>query len=376
MSDDPPTPLPRVEIATKRGRDERPAGPSKLTSVVPAKPAALGPGVQSGGRHFMRISAGNPWLVCRSPEHSGKLFWLHEETGESTWRQPLPRAVLLPEWPLVHASMREMALRVTDATFFGAPASQSDPKARTGICGVRPTERPLRGTCELLSPEHGLYPRPFLAAVGVRRFLMCEELNYNGQRRRDVPDLASGSLYIDVGDRAVRRKRHSFHHELWHMVDYHLLGNAFESADAEWSTCNPEGFRYGHGGKHMRGDSNSSQLSSAPSAEFLNRYSTSSIAEDKAEVWACLMCYQSVLNSKALLAKAAILKARARALCDAMDEAWWDRVVKAQLEHTDHWEIHYTDAFKSRAFWCNWVTDERRWDRPKETALYLDLQKR
>lgn len=48
--------------------------------------------------------------------------------------------------------------------------------------------------------------------------LRCEELRYNGQRRRDVPDLASGTLYIDVGDRAVRRKRHSFHHELWHMV--------------------------------------------------------------------------------------------------------------------------------------------------------------
>jgi hypothetical protein len=35
----------------------------------------------------------------------------------------------------------------------------------------------------------------------------------------------------------------------------------------------------------MRGDTMSSQLGSAPSEEFLNRYSTSSIAEDKAEIW-------------------------------------------------------------------------------------------
>ena len=154
---------------------------------------------------------------------------------------------------------------------------------------------------------------------------MCEELRYNGQRRRDVPDLASGTLYIDVGDRATRRKRHSFHHELWHMVDFHLLGtphhltspfagrmtsrarltrrcgrppfhagNAFEAHDAEWAVHNPPGFKYGHGGKNMRTDSSSSQLSSSPSAEFLNRYSTSSIAEDKAEIWASLMCYQQV----------------------------------------------------------------------------------
>ena len=47
---------------------------------------------------------------------------------------------------------------------------------------------------------------------------------YNGQRRRDVPDLASGNLFIDVGDRAPRRKRHSFHHELFHLIDYRLRG--------------------------------------------------------------------------------------------------------------------------------------------------------
>lgn len=40
----------------------------------------------------------------------------------------------------------------------------------------------------------------------MRQYVLCEDLKYNGQRRRDVPDLASGTLYIDVGDRAVRRK--------------------------------------------------------------------------------------------------------------------------------------------------------------------------
>lgn len=156
--------------------------------------------------------------------------------------------------------------------------------------------------------------------------MLCEELRYNGQRRRDVPDLASGTLYIDIGDRAARRKRHSFHHELWHMVDFHLLGNAFEEADSEWNMHNPVGFKYGHGGKHMRTDSSSSQLSSAPHEQFLNRYSTSSIAEDKAEIWAALMCYQQVLKSPALRAKAQLLKKRAASICSAMNDAWWVKV--------------------------------------------------
>jgi hypothetical protein len=103
---------------------------------------------------------------------------------------------------------------------------------------LRP-QNPLRKTCDTLSPEHQLYPKRFFNRVGIKRFVMCEDLKYNGQRRRDLPDLSSGTLYIDVGDRAVCRKRHSFHHELWHMVDYHLLGNAFESHDAEWCEHQP-----------------------------------------------------------------------------------------------------------------------------------------
>ena len=145
-----------------------------------------------------------------------------------------------------------------------SPADLSNPKARTGICGVSPNPVTLQRTCETLSPEHSLYPSRFLDGFGLRRYVMCEELRYNGQRRRDVPDLASGTLYIDVGDRANRRKRHSFHHELWHMVDFHLLGNAFEAHDAEWAKHNPPGFKYGHGGKNMRSDSSSSQVSRHP----------------------------------------------------------------------------------------------------------------
>ena len=152
------------------------------------------------------------------------------------------------------------------------------------------------------------------------------------------------------------------------MVDFHLLGYAFEGADAEWNAYNPPGFSYGHGGKHMRTDSSSSQLSSAPTPEFLNRYSTSSIAEDKAEVWACLMCYQQVLKSPALQAKAALLKKRAKRLCSEMDDKWWANVVTQQRKFVDYWEVHYVDQQRGKAYWCNWVTEEKRSTKPPEAA--------
>ena len=351
--------------------DDQELGPLR---VQPSSRTASGSGTTvytdqaSIPQNFVELGPDNPWLVCRSPAHGGKLFWLHRTTQETTWRQPLPRLMPLPKWSTVHAPMRETAFAVIDPIFYGAPADPIDPKARTGICGKQPLPAPLRKTCDTLSPEHQLYPKRFFDRVGIKRFVMCEDLKYNGQRRRDLPDLSSGTLYIDVGDRAVCRKRHSFHHELWHMVDYHLLGNAFESHDAEWCEHNPRGFNYGNGGKFMRTDSSSSQLSSSPSPEFLNRYSTSSIAEDKAEVWASLMCYQQVLKTPALQAKAALLKKRALNICSEMDERWWAKVVHAQQQSTDHWEVHYAEAHRGRAFWCNWVTEERRWEKPAETA--------
>ena len=39
--------------------------------------------------------------------------------------------------------------------------------------------------------------------AGLRRILLCEDLRYNAQKRGNVPDLATGSLYIDVRHHGV-----------------------------------------------------------------------------------------------------------------------------------------------------------------------------
>mmetsp|Transcript_17151 Transcript_17151/g.48056 ORF Transcript_17151/g.48056 Transcript_17151/m.48056 type:complete len:198 (-) Transcript_17151:148-741(-) len=163
---------------------------------------------------------------------------------------------------------------------------------------------------------------------------------YNGQRRRDVPDLASGNLFIDVGDRAPRRKRHSFHHELFHLIDYRLRGpSSFTASDPEWEAHNPENFRYGSGGKYMQHDADSSQLSSAPEGgHFLNRYSTSAITEDKAEVWSALMCYDEILRTPQLRAKAELLLQRVSSICEKIDDHWLSNVRAVQPLRKNLWE--------------------------------------
>ena len=90
------------------------------------------PGVPPG---FIALGRDNPWLVCRSPQHNGKLFWMHRTTHETTWRQPLPRVEPVPRLAALHPGMRDSCFAVIDSVFFGAPADKLDPKARTGICG-------------------------------------------------------------------------------------------------------------------------------------------------------------------------------------------------------------------------------------------------
>ena len=97
---------------------------------------------------------------------------------------------------------------------------------------------------------------------------------------------------------------------------------------------------------------------------------SSAVAEDKAEIWATLMCYQHVLvdqggASQVLMAKAALLQARARQICDELDEQWWARVREAQLKQQDHWEAHSSDEPGKRQYWFNWVTGERRNSKPE-----------
>ena len=82
------------------------------------------------------------------------------------------------------------------------------------------------------------------------------------------------------------------------------------------------------------------------------------------------MCYQHVLvdqggASQVLVAKAALLQARARQICDELDEQWWARVREAQLKQQDHWEAHSSDEPGKKQYWFNWVTGERRNSKPE-----------
>jgi len=379
-----------LPVATSSASGHRLAPDGTIRPVAAAAPAPLPPPqlsdlsaaarstLAAAGPALTVLDANDGWLVIRDNRNPAvRLRWLRRTDGVLTWAQPTPPLRPLPSDVARIAACGEPArlggaaaelvspdaaplapahqstapptplfgIYVAAEAFFGAPADAAYPASRTGITGCPPPAggdglARLRRTVALLAPEWTMYPPELFSAAGVLRIIFCEELRYNGQRRRDVPDLASGNLYVDVGDRSPRRKRHSLHHELWHMIDYRLRGASFAAADAEWEAANKPGFRYGLGGKHMRSDAASSQLASAPDGHFLNRYCTSAIMEDKAEVWAALMCYALTLSTEPLRAKGRLLQKRAAELCPLLNDAWWESVYTAQATRQNLWERH------------------------------------
>ena len=191
------------------------------------------------------------------------------------------------------------------------------------ICGCPPQPAYVERMSSVYSCEFSLYPSSFFTAIGFHSFFMCEQLRYGTQPRRDVPDLGRGFIFSDLSDLDRCRSRRNIHHELGHFLDCAFCGPLFTATpDPEWEQHNPPGFCYGAargvvGGEHMR-EAGVADFDTAPSIHFLNQYSTSCVAEDKAEVWAALMCHCSTLSSPPLQQKAALLQRRALLLCSEL----------------------------------------------------------
>eukprot|EP00899_Mesostigma_viride_P015427 jgi/Mesvir1/23886/Mv10675-RA.1 len=170
--------------------------------------------------------------------------------------------------------------------------------------------------------ELATYPRAFLTAAGCERVVVASELTYDMDARTAVPDSARCILFLNANLHSEQYLRLVLHHDLFHMADYMIVGPNYVHGDAEWQALNAPGFRYGTGGESMQGDHNVQGLGTGGPG-FLNKYATSSPAEDKAETFAALMCCPSALDDDPILrAKADLLKKRVEVLCPAMTGVW------------------------------------------------------
>jgi hypothetical protein len=101
----------------------------------------------------------------------------------------------------------------------------------------------------------------------------------------------------------VGKGRHSsaytrlvIHHEFFHIVDWRDDGILY--GDERWAALNPKTFKYGSGGKNAQ-DDNTGSIPNEDNPGFLNRYSTTGVEEDKAEVFAYMIVHDKMIQERA-----------------------------------------------------------------------------
>jgi hypothetical protein len=178
----------------------------------------------------------------------------------------------------------------------------------------------------ILASEWNCYPVSLVKRSKLRRIILCRDLSFAGQPRTAIPDFEHDDLYLDVarGRYSEPYVRKVIHHEFFHVIDYR---NGTLYADDRWSRLLPKDTRYGTGGKDAQNDSSVTGIRDDLPG-FLNKYATTGVEEDKAELFAHMIVSRKIVDERAakdavLRAKVVLLRDVLKAFCPEMDEKFW-----------------------------------------------------
>lgn len=195
------------------------------------------------------------------------------------------------------------------------------------IAGAAATPAEIETYSALFAAEFSRYPRGLIEKARLRRIVLCGELSFGGQLRGAVPDFEHDTLYLDVRRGASNQEyqRLVLHHDFFHLLDYRDDGLLLE--DAAWAGMNAADFQYGAGGETAQDNAETSVLTAAFPG-FLNHYSTTSVAEDKAEIFAHLLVgYDRIIargeSDQVVANKIARMKELLETLVPEVNAAFW-----------------------------------------------------
>lgn len=166
----------------------------------------------------------------------------------------------------------------------------------------------------LVTEELAKYGEPVLRQIPIRRVVLCTDLTAGGRRFGGLTLSGSGVILLDVGHNQAWPAaiyRHSFHHEMSHVLD-DALGRV-SGREARWSRLNPSGFAYG-GEEVVKA---LEVLGENPAARpelpgFLSYYAMVGAREDRAEIFAAMMIDPAGL--RAIVEDDPILRSKCRLL--------------------------------------------------------------
>jgi hypothetical protein len=177
--------------------------------------------------------------------------------------------------------------------------------------------------------EFSLYPVDLVKRSRLQRVVLCRCLSFAGQRWNAVPDFEHDTLYLDVSRSGFAEKyyRLVIHHDFFHIIDYRS-GNMLSTSN-RWRSLNEPSFTYGTGGPDAQTNASSGVLTDKYPG-FLNYYSTTSVAEDKAEVFANMIVNGDYVRERTkkdeiLRAKVGRIRKENADFCSEMNLRFWER---------------------------------------------------
>jgi hypothetical protein len=200
------------------------------------------------------------------------------ETGSAQWASALDRLANQFKLEVIWQAQGFPDSTPTGGLIEAAPATESDLSTAAPIVAAA-------------IEEH--YPPDFIARTSLRRLVMVGRLSANGRARHGHADAKTGTVYLDVGQRA--EIAHTLHRELFQLVEHAVaksppVDSMTESlALALWRSINESRFSYTGEEPALDPTNPTSPEPSARPRGFVSASATSGIEVDRAETFAAMV---------------------------------------------------------------------------------------
>ena len=179
--------------------------------------------------------------------------------------------------------------------------------------------------------EIDIYPEDFIKKTGLKFVVLCGDISANSSNPIGLApshyDKSPGVFYISlkrirqmISARKAKVIRHTFHHELYHVIDAKLT---LIDLDNEWSKINKNPY------SKTLIVSNLKLLNDGKG--FITNYAKNNVSEDKAEVFANLIndykaTKEIIKNDKIIFKKTQLMISRLKKISPSINKNFWDNL--------------------------------------------------
>jgi len=141
----------------------------------------------------------------------------------------------------------------------------------------------------ILEQEMYKYPLGFFDKIQLRYIILLKRFFYSEKPLEGLYGFNKNAIFLDFYRKGNQElsQRHTIHHEIFHMIDFQAEIK-LKKKDSQWETFNLENFQYGQKEKFQRNTKRKYFISRGQKG-FITPYAMTSVKEDKAEIFACLM---------------------------------------------------------------------------------------